>query len=67
MPTRNLGNFPVKSGTHLQKGLIYKCMEKTIFHSFYTFKLTIHFLEEEGFLNMHLDTLWNITLVVFIL
>ena len=55
--------FPTKFGAHLQKGFICTCMEKN-FHSSYTFELMIHFLEEENFLNMHLDTPLNVTPVV---
>ena len=36
------------------------CTEKKI-QSFNTFELMMHFLVEEDFLNMHLDTLLNIT------
>ena len=39
---------------------------KKKFHSFYTFELMIHFLAEEDFLNMHSDTLLNITFGVWI-
>ena len=34
------------------------------FHRLYAFELTIHFLAEESFLNMHSDILLNLTLGV---
>ena len=52
--------FPKKLGWQFQKWLIFICMEKH-FHNFYSFELMIHFLEEEVFLNMHSDSLLNIT------
>ena len=52
--------FPNKFGTQLQKGLIFLCMGKN-FPNFYIFELMIYFPAEEDFLNMHSDTLLNIT------
>ena len=37
-----------------------------IYHSFYAFELMLHFLAEEGFLNMHSDTLFNVTSEILI-
>ena len=52
--------FPKKLGSQFQKWLIFICMEKN-FHNFCSFELMIHFLAEEVFLNIHLDSLLNIT------
>ena len=56
-PTRY---FPKKFGAHIQKRLIYMCMQK-IFYSFNALELMLHFLVEEGFLNMHSDFLLNLS------
>ena len=41
------------------------CMQK-IFYSFNAFELMLHFLAEEGFLNMHSDFLLNLSPGVWI-